>query len=138
MTSPTLPKADELEVVALLKGRDGQTFDAEVHLSSAEAAVIAAQIERLTRERDEALDILLKADSFVLGDIQGWPVSVVSRGTNKWAVSLSNEVLNAAGEWEREPQPSNRTDEFLSRTRFSFADAINRARSALSGGTSNG
>jgi hypothetical protein len=54
MTS-TLPNADELEVVALLKQRDGQTFDGEVHLSSAEAAAIIAQIERLTRERDEAL-----------------------------------------------------------------------------------
>lgn len=68
--SPTLPNADELEVVALLKQRDGQTFDGEVHLSSAEAAVIAAQIERLSRERHGSEDETMNEADYLLLEIR--------------------------------------------------------------------
>ena len=36
-----------------------------------------------------------------------------------WAVTNGFEVLNKNGQWEWEPQPSSRTDDFKKRTRFS-------------------
>lgn len=42
----------------------------------------------------------------------------------KWAVVLDqNRVLNQDGEWEYEPLPSSRSDEFLARTRWDSAEA---------------
>jgi hypothetical protein len=43
-----------------------------------------------------------------------------------WAVVSYDEVLNKSGEWEWEPQPSSRTDEFKKRTRFATTgEALN-------------
>jgi hypothetical protein len=37
----------------------------------------------------------------------------------------TNECLNSEGEWEWQPMPSNRTDEFFERCRFkSFEEAV--------------
>jgi len=45
-------------------------------------------------------------------------VFIEDRGNEKWVISLRGEVLNKQGEWEYEPLPSNRDDEFIERTRF--------------------
>lgn len=43
----------------------------------------------------------------------------------KWAVRMGGNCLNKEGEWEWEPSPSNREDDFYSRCRFeSKEDAI--------------
>lgn len=39
-------------------------------------------------------------------------------GFHRWAVCKYGSVLNKQSEWEFEPQPSGRTDDFLARTRF--------------------
>lgn len=45
-------------------------------------------------------------------------------GKRKWAVRSDHDYLNKNGEWEYEPQPSNRNEEFLARCRFqSFKQA---------------
>lgn len=85
--SPALPAVDGGEAVALLRQRDGEEFDGEVHLTSAEAVSIAAllttqqqqiaalmnertnlietkreQIDRLTKDKREAAMLALSAD----------------------------------------------------------------------------
>jgi hypothetical protein len=39
-------------------------------------------------------------------------------GTGLWAVTHRGFTLNTDGEWEYEPQPSSRDDDFLARTRW--------------------
>jgi hypothetical protein len=43
------------------------------------------------------------------------------RGSGWTCVTDSNEVLNKSGKFEYEPSPSNRTEEFIARTRFPTA-----------------
>ncbi len=52
-------------------------------------------------------------------------------GSVKWAVYLRDDyVLDQSGDWQFEPIPSSRTDEFLATTRFELADAWERAQAA--------
>lgn len=45
-------------------------------------------------------------------------------GHGKWAVRSGGQCFNKQGEWEYEPLPSSRDDEFLERCRFnSFIEA---------------
>jgi hypothetical protein len=48
-------QSDDLGLASLLRSRIGVEFDGEAHLTDAEAQSIAAAIERLVAERDEAL-----------------------------------------------------------------------------------
>jgi len=51
-------------------------------------------------------------------------VGIEWRGPDKWVIVMDNMyVLNKKGQFEYEPMPSSRTDDFLSRTRFSFEEA---------------
>lgn len=54
-------------------------------------------------------------------------VYVIYRGNNKYVVSDHASVLSITGDWEWEPSPSNRDDEFITRTRFDLADAMKLA-----------
>lgn len=53
------------------------------------------------------------------------------RGAGTWAVTESGCCLNDKGEWEYEPHPSSRSNEFIQRTRFPFEDAVRRANEIL-------
>lgn len=48
-------------------------------------------------------------------------------GMERWAVRNSGRCLNVSGEWEREPIPSSRTDEWLAEHRFTRHEAANLA-----------
>lgn len=48
-----------------------------------------------------------------------------------WAIRKRGWVLNRAQEWELEPLPSSRDDDFMVRCRFTLEDALHRARLAL-------
>lgn len=51
-------------------------------------------------------------------------VFIVKRGDGKWSVFNGCSVFNREGEWEYEPLPSSRDDDFIARTRFSFDEAF--------------
>lgn len=56
-------------------------------------------------------------------------VTVVWRGLDMWAVTqLPGRCLNRDGEWEYEPRPSERDEEFLARCRFTRDEAVQKAR----------
>lgn len=54
-------------------------------------------------------------------------VTIEWRGNDSWAIcSESGLTLNRNGEWEPEPQPSSRTEEYIARNRyFGLAHATN-------------
>jgi hypothetical protein len=60
-------------------------------------------------------------------DRQSWEIRVELRGEDRWAVVHHKCCLNRDGEWEWEPSPSNRDDDFLDRCRFGREDALARA-----------
>lgn len=52
-------------------------------------------------------------------------------GSYLWKAKRGSDCLNKSGEWEYEPQPSSRDDEFMTRCRFATAnEAIAAARAA--------
>lgn len=57
-------------------------------------------------------------------------ITVELRSANKWCVTNGSSVWNTDGQWEYEPLPSNRDDEFFKRTRYSLEDAFKAAREA--------
>lgn len=46
-------------------------------------------------------------------------VFIEERGENSWALKIQNECLAKDGTLEYEPSPSNRSDDFIKRCRFS-------------------
>ena len=59
-------------LASLLRSRIGVEFDGEAHLTDAEAQSVAAAIERLVAERDEAREALLAIDTWA----KAYPLSV--------------------------------------------------------------
>lgn len=73
-----------------------------------------------------ALGRTIKFESWEVELYGDLPVVIELRSQGKWAVVMSSRdsVLNRDGTWEYEPLPSNRTAEFLARTRFSLEEAL--------------
>lgn len=58
-----------------------------------------------------------------------YELKVEWRGGDAWVIVDSSYVLNREGEWEYEPLPSSRTEQFITRTRWPSArDAIGFAQ----------
>ncbi|MFE7462321.1 hypothetical protein ACWFMI_24965 [Nocardiopsis terrae] len=55
-------------------------------------------------------------------------VCVEWRGGDLWAITRHGLCLSSAGDWEYETRPSERTDEWLADHRFSYPEAMRRAR----------
>ncbi len=49
-------------------------------------------------------------------------------GTHRWAVFNGSSCLNTLGEWEYEPMPSSREEEYLERTRYTKDEALRLAQ----------
>jgi hypothetical protein len=49
---------------------------------------------------------------------------------DRWAIRYFHECLTKSGRWVTEPSPSNRTDSFKNRTRFTLEEAMERASKA--------
>lgn len=71
-------------------------------------------------------ELLLRAIVFKLNK----STTIEKRSEGKWAV-VDNGVLNKSLEWEYEPMPSSRDDEFIARTRFDSIElAVEAAQKA--------
>lgn len=68
---------------------------------------------------EELENILSKVNSFKIGE----NIFIENRGPDIWAIVKDGMVLNNQGVWEHEPIPSNRSDEFIARTRFPLSEA---------------
>lgn len=65
-------------------------------------------------------------------------ISVERRVPGGWAVLRNSWCLSADGEWEFEPRPSERTDEWIASHRFTVDRAIELAKAAAHDVTVNG
>ncbi len=68
-------------------------------------------------------ELLAKAIKFQFGE----DLYVESRGITGWVVSDGSAVRNTLGEWEYEPRPSSRTEDFILRTRRPLEEAVRMA-----------
>jgi hypothetical protein len=56
-----------------------------------------------------------------------YAITVAHRGEGRWAVLHGGLCLNAAGDWDWEPTPSNRDDDWLDTHRFDQDTALRLA-----------
>lgn len=107
----------------LAESRNATRYADELLKTRADAAEANA-LKAMWNDRALAAEAALaKAVVFEFGEHH----YVESRGDGTWAVKNGGCVLNVDGVWEYEPNPSNRTDEFIARTRFDRDDAFRRA-----------
>jgi hypothetical protein len=72
-------------------------------------------------------------------DADMWAVTVEYRGMGRWAVlGSAGRCLSAGGEWDWEPRPSSRDDDWLAGHRFALDDALALAREHAPKVTING
>jgi hypothetical protein len=65
-------------------------------------------------------------------------ITVEYRGRGLWAVLRHGEALGASGEWDYEPLPSSRDDDWVATHRFDLDTALRLAREAAPHLTVNG
>lgn len=63
-------------------------------------------------------------------DRSSWNITVEWRGQDTWAVKRWSDCLGRDGEWDYEPNPSSRTDEWIKDHRFPLAEALELAKRA--------
>jgi hypothetical protein len=78
-------------------------------------------------------ELILRPISFeVVGGLtEPTEVRIEERDAQRWVVVCGREVLSKDGGWEHEPNPSSRTDEFKTRTRFASPEEALTALKAL-------
>lgn len=67
-------------------------------------------------------ELLSKAVKFEISKTED--IFIEKRGENSWCVSMYGTVIDRHLERHYEPSPSNRTQEFIDRTRFSLDEAF--------------
>lgn len=67
-----------------------------------------------------------------------YAVQVQWRGDDRYAVKQHGLVLGADGEWDYEPTPSSREDDWIATHRFGYDEAFERAVQAAPHVTVNG
>lgn len=67
-----------------------------------------------------------------------YDLSVERRAPGRWAVCWLSRCLGADGEWDYEPLPSSREDDWLESHRFDLDTALRLAQEAAPGVTVNG
>ena len=75
------------------------------------------------------------ARSYFVGQIDGADVIVAWRGEDRWAITHAGWTLGLSNDgayiWDYEPSPSNRDEDYLSRSRFSLAEAFHHAQEVI-------
>lgn len=100
---------------AQVDGREAKSYSGSVHLGSGAScgvhgrAVVSAYSIQIS-DKPFAEEITVQR----MRQIDGTPL---------WSVKLGGNCLNKSGEWEWEPMPSSRDDEFLARCRFESPEA---------------
>jgi hypothetical protein len=61
-------------------------------------------------------------------DADTWKITVEARGLGTWGICFMGRCLGISGEWDREPIPSSRDDDWLEDHRFPLAAALDLAR----------
>lgn len=56
-----------------------------------------------------------------------WSLTVEYRGRDRWAVRNGRECLSRDGEWDFEPSPGNREQDWITAHRFSLDEALVQA-----------
>jgi hypothetical protein len=64
-------------------------------------------------------------------DAEVFAVYVGWRGDGKWGVFCLGSCYSADGQWDQEPSPSNRSDEWLAAHRFPLDEALALAQRVL-------
>lgn len=68
-------------------------------------------------------------DPFAHGIDEGlWHLTIERRAADQWAVCRWSRCLGTDGEWDYEPLPSSRTDEWKASHRFPLDEALRLAR----------
>ena len=142
-TVPMPPRMRAREITREMFGpfEDDDGSDAELCFAALEqmiehmGALAALSTERLAGGGEPVgTDVIVDAYAFPSATQFGDEIKVQRtrqiEGPALWkVVDGKGNCLNKSGEWEWEPMPSSRDDEFLSRCRFPTADAaINAAR----------
>lgn len=73
---------------------------------------------------DKIVNLLIPVRSLVKGSDEVYLELRQGPDGDHWAFTLRGLVCDENGNWEYEPMPSSRTDEFIARTRFTFEQAI--------------
>ena len=94
---------------------------------------IARQTRLCTLAADMALEARYPAGfepvEFLVGEAMWVKAAYQRGGARKWKIARGfDEVLNKQGQWEDEPIPSSRTDDFLARCRF---DSLEECATAI-------
>lgn len=71
-------------------------------------------------------------------DRSHWSITVEYRGSDTWAVKRWSDCLGRDGEWDYEPNPSSRTDEWIAGHRFPLDETLELAKAAAPQVTVNG
>jgi hypothetical protein len=56
-----------------------------------------------------------------------WSIKIEWRGGDRWAITHIGRCLSRKGKWDMEPSPSNRTESWLTRHRFTLEEAQDKA-----------
>lgn len=73
---------------------------------------------------DSTTNLLIPVRSVIKGSDEVYLELRSEAGEKLWAFTMRGLVCDENGNWEYEPSPSSRTDEFLARHRFTFEQAI--------------
>lgn len=65
-------------------------------------------------------------------DAYHWSIKVEWRAEGKWAIKHMSQCLGDDGQWDWEPSPSNREDDWLAHHRFDEQTALRLAQQAVS------
>lgn len=66
-----------------------------------------------------------------------WTITVEYRGAGLWAVLHGGHALGTDGQWDYEPRPSDREDDWKAAHRFTLAEAVGKATELASRLTAN-
>jgi hypothetical protein len=84
--------------------------------------------QRITRYEVSVFPDEMLSDPGSAMDADTWSVLVEHRGFGRWAVTRSvRRCLGADGEWDYEPSPSGREDDWLETHRFDLETALRLA-----------